>query len=178
MDHSILLYPTIDSIGDTKSGRLTHFFIKFLLYPVLALAYLFNSILSSERKEQLIKAYLLLNGNECLDSVVRSATNLLDPYCVRAVTMMASEELVQVLEPKLNIIEANASNLSMFYSESDPWAPVDRYHKLRRKFENFQDKLDIRLCLGQMEHAFILESDSVCKVSQLTCDVIKNKWKL
>lgn len=178
VDHCILLYPTIDSIADTESGRWNEKLIKYLIYPILAVAYLFNFLLNDRTREQLFGAYLRYGGYDGLsESFIRSATNLLDPYCIRAITLMASEEFDQVLQPKLHIIEANATKLSMFYGESDPWVPLHSYHKIKDKIPP-DSQLDIQLCLGQMLHAFMMQPDSIGKISQLTSNVIRNKWKL
>ncbi len=97
--HSILIFPTIESIGDTSEGRKYSFLFKWFKYPLLGLSYLMQ-LFSDEFKERII--LLALKGNAGLQEpdppkcVLKAAINLFDPNCLKALMHMSLLEFQTV----------------------------------------------------------------------------------
>lgn len=179
IDHCILLNPTIDSMIATKSGTKLNFIFQYFYYPIIGLAHCIEFLLSQQIRENMMAAFFRFNGYKNLpQNVIKSATNLLNPYCLKATICMVLDEFGQIFEPKWNIIENNAKRLSLYYSENDHWVPIEYYYKIRNKLEKFLNLLDLRLCLENIEHAFIMQPENIGKIVKLTIEAIQTKWQL
>lgn len=102
VDHSVLIFPTIDSMLDTDSGQSVHRLFTTFFYPLIGLAYILDNLLPQFAKEWIA----CLNLKSASDSrtaeepiphiVKKSATNLFSPDSLKAVIYMTECELVQV----------------------------------------------------------------------------------
>lgn len=99
--HSILIFPTIESMGETSEGRKYSFLFKWLKYPLLGLSY-FMQLFSDEFKEKIISFALQRNISlqepDPPKCVLKAATNLFDPHCLEALIHMSLLEFQTVCE--------------------------------------------------------------------------------
>lgn len=186
VDQCILVMPSLDHMAETEVGRKVARLFTYAYYPLMALSYLLDSLLPASAQKALVR-YFLSKDTSALygttgsstavtqtvpECVLQSATNLLHPHCLRALVHMTQCEFAQVLEPNLAAIEANRGKLTILYGEADHWAPVEVYHKLKARTS---PEVDARLCLGRIDHAFVVDRQGTEKIAQLTAAILRDK---
>lgn len=191
VDAAILVMPSIDHMAETEVGKKVTRLFTYAYYPLIGLSYLLDTFLPEAAQKALVR-YVLRKDTSALygstensktiassstipDCVLRSGTNLIHPPCLRALVHMTICEFAQVLEPNLEAIEANRGKLTILYGEADHWAPVPYYQRLRQRAS---PEVDMRLCLGTMDHAFVVDRAATEKVAQLTVFILKDKLKI
>ncbi|KAI2797438.1 hypothetical protein RDWZM_000296 [Blomia tropicalis] len=181
VDHCILLMPTIEHIGQTAMGQKVAQYIRWGYYPLLSLAYILD--LMTQRFKNILANYVLRKDVPTLTaskyemsqlvpkSVIEAATNLFNPNCVRALIYMTETEFKQVQEANIEAIDLNKNKLTFLCSENDHWFPKEFFEKLQRRLP---DQVDMKLCLGQIIHAFVVDREATEHIANLTFDIIKN----
>ncbi|XP_054161036.1 lipid droplet-associated hydrolase-like [Oppia nitens] len=177
--HSILIFPTIESMASTSQGSKCQFMFQYFKYPILALSYLLDN-LSDSFKRRLIKLAMgsTGTGSTGTDSssttppncVVNAAINLFNPNCLMRSIEMALNEFNLVNELNTEAIAGNEQKLTFFYGDCDHWCPIDYYQKISQLFPN----CDIRLCLQDIDHAFVTDRQSTHRISQLVVEKIQS----
>ena len=190
--------PAIDNMAMTEIGRKVSRIIisPIIYYILLALCFFLDFVLSDRMKLWLAK-FILKNDKVSLinspntkatttvldqqsmkqslpDCVIKSATALFNPNCFRALILMTSYEFDQVRDPKVASIERCRDKLTILYGENDHWCPVSYYKRLRAKTS---DQVDMRLCLGMVEHAFVIDPVGTNHFAKLTINIIREKVK-
>lgn len=76
-------------------------------------------------------------------------------------------------------IKANSSRLSILYGTADHWCPPSFYDRIVSQLEqqNVRD-VDIRCCLGTIDHAFVIDTQATQEIANLTLKIIESKWQL
>ncbi|UXI21744.1 hypothetical protein NH340_JMT07687 [Sarcoptes scabiei] len=171
---------------ETKSGRHTDRLFRHFYYSLIFLANFFKIFCSQNFRKSIVQSMLRLMGHRKTPKcVIEAATNLMDPDCLKATYLMAREELNEVKQPKISIIKSNIDRLSMLYGENDDWVPVEFYQKIKKMLEfdpdqngNDCSEIDLRLCFGQIDHAFVTKTEWSLEISKIVSNVIQLKWNL
>lgn len=180
VDHCVLVMPSLDHMADTKVGQKVTRMFTYGYYPLLTLSYVLHNLLP-ERVKKFLVTYVLKNDSATFSAnsartipscVIHSATNLFSPNCLRALVHMTKCEFTQVKDPNLEAIEANAQKLTILYGEKDHWAPVPFFERLRARAS---PSVDMRLCLGQIDHAFVIDREGTEMIAKLTVDILTSK---
>ncbi|CAG2109275.1 unnamed protein product [Medioppia subpectinata] len=213
--HSILVFPTIESMGETSEAMKYGFLFEWFKYPLLGVSYILDR-LSDYWKQQLVTLVFKYGGHRDVpECVITSATNLMHPNCLRALIHMSLIEFnscryhdiiyngnqlrtdrtqaanrvnhrflyghswgsgqcwpmntiwfyalnnkglrrERVNELNREAIDRNEEKLSLFYGKRDQWCPQDYCHRIQHLYPN----CDIRLCLDDMNHAFVMNRES------------------
>ena len=162
---AMLLFPTIERIALSSSGKSLTTFVKYFgwlaplpMYPVFYLT-------PATIKEIVLRWYF--KGKDIPDSVIETTQLISDPKSFRNFVSMGNEELQNVVHADYHIIEKNLSKLMIYYGARDHWCPVEYYEDMKAKYPNG----DIRLCKGNYDHAFILEHSK--PVAEICCQFIQ-----
>ncbi|KAH9391614.1 hypothetical protein TYRP_022629 [Tyrophagus putrescentiae] len=192
VEGAVLVMPSLDHMAQTEAGRKVTRLFTYAYYPLIGLSYLLDSLLPAAVQRSLVRYILTtkdtsslygtsggsstaVNNKSVPDCVIEAATNLLHPHCLRALVHMTRCEFAQVLEPNLAAMEANRSKLTLLYGEADHWAPVAVYRWLK---ERVSGEVDARLCLGRIDHAFVVDRQGTERIARLTVDILREKLPL
>ncbi len=191
MLHSVLIFPTIESLGETSEGRKYSFLFKWFKYPLLGLSY-FMQLFSDQFKERIVSLALQksidLQESDLPKCVLKSAINLFDPNCLKALMHMSLLEFqtvrkelqfylvlisclfLKVKELNTEAIDKHKERLTFLYGEKDKWCPIEYYERITQLYPD----VDIRLCLKDMDHAFVMQTESTKEVAQIVIDIINS----
>lgn len=179
VEHSILIFPAIDSLGAIPEGQKVRRLVDRFYYVLLALAYFMQTFTTESMKFWLLRKvfynHIPNEGYKPIpEPVMRSALGVLTPAGFKAMICMALSEFNTVKDPNFELIESNSDRISILYGEADTWCPMDR---CRRMMERFKDKdIDIRCCLGKIDHAFPKDVDDTLFIAKLCIEVIRKRW--
>ncbi|XP_032817343.1 lipid droplet-associated hydrolase [Petromyzon marinus] len=166
---SVLLFPTIERMAESPSGRVMTPILcrlRYLAYPpILCLSFL----LPLRAKTLLASVALWASGlgPKTDPNAVSASLNLFSVHCAANSMYMASQEMYQVTERDNVTIQEHLDKLIFYYGMSDHWCPVEYYHDMKRDFPAG----DVRLCEKGIRHAFVL--DSSLEVAQFVHSWIK-----
>jgi len=150
-------------MGDTSEALKYKFLFGWFKYPLLGLSYILDQ-LSDDYKQKLVAFMLRMGGEKDVPQcVLTSATNLLNPNCLRSLIHMSLIEFKTVNQLNREAIERNEQKLTFLYGDCDQWCPLEYYRRIHLLYPN----CDIRLCLKHMNHAFVMNRESTSKVCQL-----------
>ncbi|KAM9315572.1 lipid droplet-associated hydrolase [Gastrophryne carolinensis] len=149
---SILLFPTIERMAESPSGKVMTPILCSLRYIVYVPLYLL-SFMPEVVKTTLVKFFL--RGVESIDEASMSAAlNLFRLECTVNSMYMGSEEMKTVVNRDNDTIKHNLRKLIFYYGANDSWCPVKYYEDIINDFPDGS----IWLCNKGFRHAFVLDS--------------------
>ena len=164
----ILLFPTIERITKTSSGKFWTTVAYFMTKPLLWLIWLFNAM---PLRFQLwfIRCCMVLRRFCNEDNLTGATFSFVNHHGVSNMLQIASDmKSIQDLDAK--IIDDNKEKIVLYYGKEDPWVPASFCQQMTEKFPS----VDIRLCKENHKHAFVLYTAK--DVGQLVWSFIKDSW--
>ena len=177
---AVLVMPSLDRMAETEIGKQVSSSFLNHSTSLVCLATILNCVLPTSLKRYAV-SYILkrdsklfkMDRNRTLpECVIKSAMNLLNPDCLRALIHMTVSEFREVLRPNIKAMEKCHEKVTILYGENDHWAPVEYYNDLKA---SISDKVDARLCLGQIDHAFVIDRQGTESISNIVVDEISKK---
>lgn len=138
-------------MADTKNGKFLTKFVAYIVWLIVFLAFIY-SVLPSFLQNFLMYLFFKLN---CIPKMhMKSCIQLIDPRVLEKVFFMAFEEMDQVRERDNEVIRSNVKKLKLYYGESDDWAPVSYYSRLKEEIP----EVDAEVCTRKFDHSYVLKS--------------------
>lgn len=149
----ILLFPTIERMHESSSGRRLAPFFSWLI-PLL----LFLTFLCFLVPRFVTRIYLRMRFMYCPPKhqayMIEGAMNIVNVKSVYNILTMANEELDVVRELDASTIVKFGSKMHVYYGVRDHWVPDDTCCNFRDKFPH----VHVEQCEHNHEHAFILKN--------------------
>lgn len=160
---SILLFPTIERMAESRNGRIATPLLCWFRYVLYAAGYLLLKPCPERIKTLLLSTSLQMLDLEC----EFTALNVLEPFCLANAAYLGGQEMMEVVDRDNETIKKHLSKLTFYYGTVDPWCPTRFYEDIKKDFPEG----DIRLCEKKIAHAFILHSYK--EVADMTGDWLK-----
>ena len=93
--HSVLVFPTIDSMAQTSEAYKYSILFGWFKYPLLGISHALN-LLSPKMKQKIVSYFLGTKFQDSPECALKSATNLLNPNCLNALIYMSLIEFETV----------------------------------------------------------------------------------
>lgn len=151
IQHSYLLFPTIERMSETFPGHILTrciFPFWFLLRLFIILFNAFPPMLSAF----LISVYFTLVSIP--RHYVGTTLKYLRLSILEQVLFLADDEMKRVREPDLATIEANKNRLKLYYGATDGWTPAKYLTQLKERVPGLDAEMDVQ----GIRHAFVLLS--------------------
>lgn len=156
----ILLFPTVMHIGSTVNGKKLMPLFRFgrsLLWFAAAVA----SLLPYSVKSRLASLQLPAGSNKLS---VESCLSIIHPDVAYNTLWMALHEMKEMLDLDVRSASLLQSKLIFYFGVDDNWVGPDHPDKLRKLLP----KANIIECQEGHKHAFVLETESVTRMANLT----------
>ncbi|EDO46263.1 predicted protein, partial [Nematostella vectensis] len=154
----ILLFPTIEHVMDSPSGRLWWVLCFYLQWPFLFLTLCF-SLMPSVFQKWSISWWMYFNKFSCHDSTVSATQGFLN-YRAMENMLRIGRDLGTIKEIDASSVQENLDKLVFYYGSRDPWVPRTCHEELSRKFPD----ANVIVCDDNIQHAFVLDaSEEVAK---------------
>nr|CAH7755726.1 unnamed protein product [Callosobruchus chinensis] len=160
-----LLFPAIEYMAETKGGKILTWFVKYILWLIIFMAWIFN-LFPEIIQNFLLNIYMFITRvpiSQHRDNIKM----LIQPAVLRRVFFLAFEELEQVRERNNNVIKDNVGKIRLLYGKRDRWAPLSYYENIKKDIPN----VDAQIC--GLQHAFVLRQSA--EVALVVSDWIKSK---
>jgi len=152
VDMCYLMFPTIENIADSHSGK---WFVRLRpFFFILKLIVLFFNLLPHKLRYGMVKLYCRDMPEEFLEHCFEH-TKL---SVVEKILFMASDEMDKITELDEELVKQNVHKLKLYYGKKDNWVKRKYYHKIVERFP----EIDAQLCSRDFEHAFVLKSGEDC----------------
>ena len=161
----ILLFPTIERVDSSPSGRFWTFVSHYLHWPCLV-ATVLVSLLPSFAQRWTINWWMYLNSVENKQCIMNATQSMLTYSTVRNM-LEIGRQLVTIREIDQDCIRTNLDKLVFFYGQGDPWVPRCHYEDMKRRFPGGHVKLATD---EHIQHAFVLDASE--KVAQMVWEWI------
>lgn len=160
----VLLFPTIERITKTSSGKFWTTVAYYMTKPVLWIIWLFNA-LPFKVQLSFVKC-LVCFRRFCKDENLPGAIlSFINHHGISNMFQIANDMVhIKDLDQE-TVIKDNEDKLVFYYGSEDPWVPVSFSDQMKERFQS----LDVRLCAESYKHAFVLNSAK---------DVGKMTWSL
>ncbi|KAG8524801.1 Lipid droplet-associated hydrolase, partial [Galemys pyrenaicus] len=162
---SILLFPTIERMSESRNGRIATPLLCWFRYVLYATGYLLFKPCPEKIKSMLLNMCLRMLDLENEFTIL----NVLEPFCLANAAYLGGQEMMEVVERDNETIKEHLPKLTFYYGTIDPWCPLRFYEDIKKDFPEG----DIRLCEKKIPHAFILHSYQ--EVADMTGDWLKEE---
>lgn len=149
--NSYLLFPTIERMAISPSGKILINFTKPLVPILVFLSWIF-SVIPSIFKNSLFYLYLKLSGAP--ESFPQALIDMIKPSVLKRIFFLAFQEMEMVTERNNEAIKENKEIIKLYYGESDGWAPKNYYYDIQKDIPD----IDAELCRKNYEHAFVAKN--------------------
>jgi len=147
----VLLFPTVERITKTSSGRFWTSIALYMQQPLLWIVWLFN-VLPFSLQHTLVDFCVLIRGFSYERNIPLAILSFLNEHGVRNMLQIV-KDMIRIEDlPQETVIEENKDNIVFYYAEEDPWVPSSFYSKMTERFPS----ADIQKCTKQHKHAFVL----------------------
>jgi pimeloyl-ACP methyl ester carboxylesterase len=155
LDRAFLLFPTIERMKESHSGRRFVRFYPILIYLLPFLCSMINLLFPFDWLKRKYLSYYFsdspLNDRSILIDTV--LYDLLNPLTIKNLLQMANEEMSVVKKRDDQIIERFIDKLTFYYGTNDHWVP----NNIPKQMKEFYPKGDIIECTNRYLHAFVLK---------------------
>ncbi|XP_070506446.1 lipid droplet-associated hydrolase [Chironomus tepperi] len=152
VDMCYLMFPTIEHIADSASGK---WFVRLRpFFFILKLIVLLFNLLPHKLRYGMVKLYCRDMPEEFLEHCFEH-TKL---SVVEKILFMASDEMDKITELDEELVKQNIHKLKLYYGKKDNWVKRKYYHKIVERFP----EIDAELCSRDFDHAFVLKSGEDC----------------
>ena len=159
---TVLLFPTIENVGSSPSGKFWKFICFYFQYPFLV-ATLLASLMPSFVQKWSIGWWMYLNQVQNHESFVNAAQSILNYTSIDNMLQTGRDLTTEIGEIDRTCIEQNLDKLVFCYGARDSWAPPSYCQEMAKKFPGARIE-----CAENIRHAFILDSSE---------EVAKMVWK-
>lgn len=154
----ILLFPAIEHIMESPSGRLWWVACFYLQWPFLFMTFFF-SLMPAVFKKWSIGWWMHLNKQSSHESTV-NATHAFLNYRAMENMLRIGRDLGTIKDIDMKSVSDNIDKLIFYYGARDPWVPRSCYEKMKQLFPDG----DIMICNDDIQHAFVLNgSEQIAK---------------
>ena len=149
----VLLFPTIERITATSSGRFWTTVAHYMKKPLLWIVWLFNA-LPFKLQCSLVNLCMILRRFHNKESIHGAILSFLNNDGVSNMLQIA-KDMVGIKElPHETVIDENKDKIVFYYGMEDPWVPASFCERMIERFPS----VDIRQCTENYKHAFVLHS--------------------
>ncbi|XP_057654011.1 lipid droplet-associated hydrolase isoform X2 [Diorhabda carinulata] len=166
INHSYLLFPTIENMANSKNGKILTNYVKYVVWLAVLLSGLFM-IFPRFIQTALIHAYMRVVGIPNYNC--ENIRQLIKPSVLKRVFHLAYEEMDQVLERNNLSIKNNETKINLLYGKFDGWTPMSYYNNIKTDFPNINAEVTT------INHAFVLKSSY--EVADIVSEKITNPEK-
>jgi pimeloyl-ACP methyl ester carboxylesterase len=155
LDRAFLLFPTIERMEESDSGRRFVRFYPILIYLLPFLCSMINLLFPFDWLKRKFLSYYFSNSplndrSILIDTVLY---DLLNPLTIKNLLQMANEEMSVVKKRDDQIIERFIDKLTFYYGTNDHWVP----NNIPKQMKELYPKGDIIECTNRYLHAFVLK---------------------
>ena len=148
---AFLLFPVVEKMALSPKGlswlpMLWH----SLRLPFTGLVWALSSFTPNFIKDFILTRVFYTTPERHLEPITRAAKNI-DEKSIYNVLKMAEQEMEEVVEPPLDLINANIDKIVFYYGQGDRWNTENCYHNMAARYP---DK-DVNLCPAHFPHAFV-----------------------
>ena len=167
---AVLLFPTIERMGDTPNGRkLTPLFSGRYRWALTSLVALL-SWCPEWLKVLLLRRYFHTTPRAHVEDMVRAVVNI-DGCSMHNILCMAGQEMAEVREAPEELLHRHIDRLAFYYGTGDRWTLPSCYQDMAARFPD----RDVNLCTQGHPHAFVETAsdemaDFVLSRLTLNCD--------
>lgn len=178
---AFLMFPMIERMSETPSGKNLNVVTKFLMWLVLLTTYLITFLprFVSAFLVKMLWANRIPDLHNDLDKVVVDMSQTFS--CSHGCFHLGRNELQIVKNLNTNAISQNYELLTFYYGTIDRWAPVDFYHDMKyyvdelhtqagKKASHRRVKLDE--CQPPLEHGFVIFKKQTMIISKMIAEWI------
>ncbi|XP_004839126.2 lipid droplet-associated hydrolase isoform X2 [Heterocephalus glaber] len=145
--HTFLLFPTIERMAESPTGRIATPLLCWFRYALYVTDYLLLTPCPDIVKSWLINIVLrVINLKTEL-----TLMNVIQPFCLANAAYLGAQEMMTIVKRDDDIIKEHLSKLTFYYGTSDSWCPTKYYEDIKKDFPEG----DIRLCEKNIPHAFV-----------------------
>lgn len=181
--HAYLLFPMVERMLETPSGKQLHFITKYGLRLLYLIAYLITFLPKFIQKG--VTDLVFTNRKPDLhDNIGEVVVNMCTSFpAIRSCFHLGRTELDNINVLNTNSIIQNYELLTFYYARKDGWAPQKFYYNMKHYIEDLHDKNGKKLkyervimdeCHPPLEHAFVIFKQQSKKISELVYEWIQN----
>ena len=146
----MLLFPAVERLSLTPSGKLVYPFVTYFHWLVPLLAYPLRFV-PAAMKEAIVRWYF---GGRAVPACVTDGTmQLLHSSVVHNSLRLVRSEFATLGDADYDLIGKYVDLLTFYYGVDDHWCPRHYYDDMKAAFPD----ADIRLCRDAFQHAFVIE---------------------
>jgi len=155
LDRAFLLFPTIERMAESDSGRRFVRFYPILIYLLPFLCSMINLLFPFDWLKRKFLSYYFSNSpsNDRLILIDTVLYDLLNPLTIKNLLQMANEEMSVVKKRDDQIIERFINKLTFYYGTNDHWVP----NNIPKQMKELYPRGDIIECTNSYLHAFVLK---------------------
>ena len=168
VQHAYLMFPTIEKIGESKSGKRVPTFNRFFF--LLRIFYNLFHLIPTSWKGAIVSWQCRRQGIP--DEFIQSSLEYTNPRVIDRIWFLALDEMQKIREIDEETVRSNLNRLKLYYGASDDWVNTELYHEIIQKFPG----IDAELCKNGYEHAFVLKSGP--EVAKMVSEWINQKRKI
>lgn len=151
IQHSYLLFPTIEGMAKSPNGFLFTKIIQPLWFILRIVIILFNKCPKIFQAFILFIYFFIMSIPKHFMGTALKYSNI---NIMEQVLFLADEEMKRIVTADVSTIHENRSIIKFYYGASDGWSPIKYYQQLRNNIPDVDAEIDIY----QMDHAFVLRS--------------------
>lgn len=149
---AVLLFPTIERITASPSGKFWGALSSYFNYPLALIAFLFSIMPRSVRKSA-IEWWLYFSSFTLHSSTVNATLSFLNYHSMMH-SLQTGRDIACVCDVDFEPIAKNLEKLIFYYGIDDPYVPISYIDDMRERFP----AADIKICKDNIKHAFVLDS--------------------
>lgn len=149
--HVFLLFPTIEKMAMTPNAQsLVSHLWSSLRMPFTALLWLSSRLIPYFVKKWVLSIHFSTTPCEHLQHLAQGTINI-DEKSIYNILRMAKQEINEVVDPPLNVIDANIDKMVFYYGVGDRWNVDSCYRDMATRYP----EKDVNLCQLNINHAFV-----------------------
>lgn len=168
VQHTYLMFPTIEFIGESKKGKEVPSFNRYFF--LLRMFYYALHIVPTSWKRLVVNWHC--RRDEMPEEFFETSLEYTNPPVIDKIWFMALDEMEKIRELDEENIKSNMHRLKLYYGSKDDWVPTEFYHELIKRFPG----IDAELCKKDYEHAFVLKTGP--EVAKMVSEWINQKRML
>lgn len=146
-----LLFPTVEKMAQSPNGQsFVSMLWNSLRIPFTGLVWVASNFIPEFIKSFILNQHFRTTPRDHLEFVTQGVKNV-DEKSVYNATKMAKQEMEEVVDPPLDVIDANIDKIVFYYSVGDRWNVDSCYRDMAARYP---DK-EVHLCPPSFPHAFV-----------------------
>ena len=168
----ILLFPAIEHVMESPSGRLWWVACFYFQWPFLLMTFFF-SLMPSFFKKWSIGWWMHLNKHSSKESIV-NATHAFLNYRSMENMLKIGRDLGTIKDMDVESVSQNIEKLTFFYGARDPWVPRSCYEQMTKRFP----EADVMICDDDIQHAFVLDASETEKLARKVWEWLEKEFTM